>query len=193
MLKSFLFASLAFLLGSDAFANAFEGRVVIRDSQVYLTLNSAPSELYKIEGLSDQVNSQVKGLQDGDLLSATGELAEATKTAYVETVDFVGLKRILGRWKSQDGYRIYFKDFRSAVVEQKQPLPWNPEEQTTLDLVYAILPLKDENWSLFMTNRKSVRVGTLSIQNKTLSIQLVDQRTGKVTEDISLSPSAELP
>jgi len=108
-------------------------------------------------------------------------------------VDFVGIRRILGHWQSKDGYRIHFKDFRTAIVEKKQPLPWNPAEERTLDLVYAILPMKEANWSLFMSNRKTVRVGTLSIQEKTLDIQLVDQRTGKVTEDISLSPSVDLP
>ena len=193
MLKSLLCLTIGLFVSGNAFAGAFEGQVVIRNSQAFLVMSSAPTELWKIEGLSDQVNSQVKGLEGGDLLSATGELSKLNKTAYIETVDFVGLKRILGRWESQDGFRIYFKDFRSAVVEQKQPLPWNPEEEKTLDLVYAILPLKDENWSLFMSNRKTVRVGTLSIQAKVLSIQLVDQRTGKVTEDISLSPSADLP
>lgn len=193
MQTTLLTALLGLLISESAIANAFEGRVVFRNSVAHIVMDSAPTELWKIEGLSDQVTSQVKGLQEGDLLSATGELVISNKTAYVETVDFVGLKRILGRWESKDGYSINFKDFRSAVVAQKQPLPWDPNEEKTVNLVYAILPLKESNWSLFMSNRKTVRVGTLSIQETKLSIQLVDQRTGKVTEDISLSPSAELP
>ncbi len=193
MQKILLLLVLGLLVCENALAGAFEGRVVLRNSVAHLVMSSAPTEFWRIEGLSDQVTSQVKGLEEGDLLSATGELHLASKTAYVETVDFVGLKRILGRWESKDGYRIYFKNFRSAVVEQKQPLPWNPNEEKTVDLVYAILPLKDSNWSLFMSNRKTVRVGTLSIHESKIAIQLVDQRTGKVTEDISLSPSVELP
>lgn len=192
-MQKYLFCLLGLFISANAFGAAFEGRVVMKDSQAYLALTSASADLWRIEGLSDQVTSQIKGLQDGDLLSATGELTKLNQTAYVETVDFVGLKRILGHWESEDGFQIFFKDFRTAVVEQKQPLPWNPEEEKTLDLVYAILPLKEENWSLFLSNRKTVRVGTLSIQNRVLSIQLVDQRTGKVTEDISLFPSVELP
>ncbi len=193
MQTTLLTVLLGLLISESAMATAFEGRVVFRNSIAHIVIDSAPTEVWKIEGLSDQVTSQVKGLQEGDLLSATGELVISNKTAYVETVDFVGLKRILGRWESKDGYSIYFKDFRSAVVAQKQPLPWDPNEEKTVNLVYAILPLKESNWSLFMSNRKTVRVGTLSIQETKLSIQLVDQRTGKVTEDISLSPSAELP
>lgn len=193
MQKTILSILLGLLVGESALAGAFEGHVVIRDSVAHLVMNSAPTELWRIEGLSEQVTSQVKGLQEGDLLSATGELHLANKTAYVETVDFVGLKRILGHWESKDGYRIFFKDFRSAIVEQKQPLPWNPDEEKTVNLVYAILPLKESNWSLFMSNRKTVRVGTLTVNETNLSIQLVDQRTGKITEDISLSPSGVLP
>lgn len=193
MLKSFITLTIGLFLSANAFANAFEGHVVIRDAQTFLVLPNEPAQQWKIEGLSDQVNSQLRTLRDGDLLSATGELTPATHTAYVETVDFVGLKRILGRWESTDGVRIHFKDFRTAIVETKKPLPSNPAEDRTLDLVYAILPLKESNWSFFMSNRKTVRVGTLSIQAKTLDIQLVDQRTGLVTEDISLSPSIDLP
>lgn len=193
MQKILLTALLGLLVSESAFADAFEGRVVIRDSVAHIVMSSAPNEFWRIEGLSDQVTAQVKELHEGDLLSATGELVLSNKTAYVETVDFVGLQRILGRWESKDGYRIYFKDFKSAVFEQKQSLPANPNEDKTINLVYAILPLKESNWSLFMSNRKTVRVGTLSIEKSKLAIQLVDQRTGKVTEDISLSPSVELP
>jgi hypothetical protein len=181
------------LSSSLAFGEAFEGQVSIVNGQAMLIADGA-TDSWKIQGTSDQVISQLNTLQDGDYLSATGELNEAHQTAFVETVDFVGLKRILGRWVSKDGYSINFIDFRTAVVEQKQDLPWDPAGKK-VDLVYAMLPLKEQNWSLFMSNRKTVRIGTLSIEEKAkvkaLSIQLVDQRTGQITEDISLSPSAD--
>lgn len=177
------------LASSLALGEAFEGQVSIVNGQATIVAEGF-QEVWKIEGTSDQVKEQLSTLHDGDYLSATGELNKAHQTAFVETVDFVGLKRILGRWVSKDGYSINFIDFRTAVVEQKQELPWDPAGKK-VDLVYAILPLKEENWSLFMSNRKTVRIGTLSIQKNALSIELVDQRTGKITEDISLSPSTE--
>lgn len=181
------------LVASVALADTFDGRISIKDGQKYFTPSTTPNVVWKLDGLSDEVKTQLGSLQDGDFLSATGELTKLDQTAYVETVDFVGLKRILGRWVSKDGTSIVFKDFRSAEVEQQQPLPWNPDDERKVDLVYTILPLKAADWSLLMSNRKTVRVGTLQIHDSDLTIQLVDQTTGKITEDISLSPSNQTP
>lgn len=191
MLRGITFSLLAFTTASAAHADGFEGRISIRNGIAYVAPYENTHDLWKLEGTSEQTFAQLRALRDGDFLSATGELVQRNHSAYVEAVDFVGLKRILGRWVSRDGYTIEFKDFRSAVVEQQKPLPWNPQDERKVDLVYTILPLKETNWSLLMSNRKTVRVGTLSIQdtNKTLSIQIVDQSTGKIAQDISLSQS----
>lgn len=121
-------------------------------------------------------------LENLDFVRCSGHL-EASR-AFVNSIDFVGLRRILGSWKAGNLlFQFYsFSDLSIFSVTSNPNLPHG-------NYKYAITPANTpQDWRIFFTDEKQVLVGSLNFSPGATSamIQLYDSSSGRVVQKIHL-------
>lgn len=118
------------------------------------------------------VNRQLFMLEPGDFAFITGR--KQTKNSFVvESIDFAGLKRLLGSWRSQE-FIWQFDSYSNISVININ----NMQKMENLSMNYSVAPNEDNSWTIFLSNPTFNRVGSLYIVNHLMIMQFDDPETG---------------
>ncbi len=153
------------------------GRMDIEGKRFFLLSNELKVRAVKAEIQSTDFKTQttLQNLQNGDLIRATVSPSETPGVLLVESIDFVGLNRLLGRWLTRPPVStqaiVDFHDFSNMTI-------FLPGSETHFQ--YAITPKNASSWRLFITDQSTVQLGELLIRDKTIEIHFFDPRTGQV-------------
>jgi hypothetical protein len=134
--------------------------IVARDGEIarLASLPGAPT----LVSADREVESSLRRLSTGDFLLANGSLAPGR--ALIESIDAIGLKALLGRWRAASGdifefanfnrINLYFIDSRQGAAGAYQsPVTWS----------YTLSPCQGKKWAIFLGNDASVMMGELEI------------------------------
>jgi hypothetical protein len=147
--------------------------------------------IYPIESGAPDVEESLKKLSTGDLISGSGVFTDSGKIS-LEYIDYVGLRRMLGKWISSDGL-LQVKNFS----EMKFYPHTNSDTETTVPMTlanvpktfqYSVTPSGGKAWVLFLSdaNAKTTTFATIQINGANATLKTFDSETGGVTKTLRL-------
>jgi hypothetical protein len=206
LIFGFLFIALIFSVNANAHpANSndiIRGQIINEGGVSDLQLKTETLDVYKISG-SQTLTARLRKLKNGDFIVATGVLYASEyaagpqpeqKTAFLDSIQTVGLQELLGLWRSSRWEVFEFQDFsRLNLYLTHSDGQSDPSFSRTHELSYAITLENSADYSIFISdNLKKVMAGSLHMsgagETESLTLTLFDPATGQVAEKISLSP-----
>ncbi|MFV8259238.1 hypothetical protein ACNQKP_15635 [Bdellovibrio bacteriovorus] len=170
-------------------ARPISGTVERDASGVYLRADSSCVR-YLIDTKSTDADISVRKLSTGDTLTASGVLDSSTCTAVIESVDYVGLRKMLGYWHSADGL-ITVRDFNSLSF---YPITLNDfqngQSYSEVDPIvyrYSMTPSDGKDWVLFLSDSTSTTFATIRFNKSRATMKIYDSDTGNVTRTLYLN------
>ncbi len=153
-----------------------------------LTLTMSRSGLqYSLFARSRHVMLDLQKLEAGDYLSGEGVVYDGRATIEVTAVKFVGLRKMLGIWRTTDWKVFNFKNFsRLDLYLPDSSISSQPVYLRSLR--YTVAPDNGDTWSILIVDSRSVDVGSLSVDKDSMRIRVFDPKTGNIAQTIHLSP-----
>lgn len=141
----------------------------------YTILDLQNGKFFKLVAGTDAAKKSLEKLNNGDIVKGTASLIQ--ETYVIESIDFVGLQRLLGLWKTKSTI-VNFVDF--STVQFHIPGMLN-------NYNYAISPTNmNDQWQVYFSDSSSVILGALTVSDQNATITLFDTETGNVTESLEL-------
>ena len=184
-MRTAVFILLLLLAFSEAHATKILGLVKHKSNQICLHI-AETNKTYKLMAQTAEVQKSLDKLKDGDLISGQGQLKLVNNTIALNSINYVGLKKILGLWISKDQFNYDFKDYENLSLSA-------PILSQANDITYRVTPGDNDNWSIIFLNSNSVKVGKISFISQAppaeseLQIFLYDAASGGVTQEIYLN------
>ena len=156
--------------------------------QWLLVLNDKEFTLNARRNVSEQLNK----LDAGDIISGTGIVNNATDSIELLSIDYVGLKKILGLWFSREGL-IEFKNFTTLnfYPRQKASGDYLVSKAYLVDYQqqyrYSMTPSNGREWTLYLTDKKATSLGTLIVDGNIAVLKIYDSNTGDLVKALRLS------
>ena len=145
------------------------GEVKITEDGTCINIAGHPKP-YKVISNSAEVSNALSKLRNGDFISGQGRHHLGSQSIVLNSIDYVGLKKILGHWVSKDQITYYFKDYENLHLSA--PILNAPNKWT-----YRISPGLNDNWSVIFLDENSVKIGELDfktpVENAPLQLQII--------------------
>lgn len=177
-----LLINLVFCLAFSQIANAAEtikGRIKVIDGTYLIVTKNQVA--YTMEFTSSVSEQQIKRLGNGDFASVSVNSSPlAAGLVYVLSVDYVGLKSLLGTWRSENDMcyefstftrlYVYTPNFDDECVRSEEPEQFNKYS-------YFINPDVDA-WNMLLSNKNNEFFGELTLTNDLeTELELFDAQT----------------
>ncbi len=190
--------------------SAVSGAVLIQgpilkntEGEIFCRLDNKSSEKPILVDASDRtIKKDLSKLEAGDWLIGYGNILPTPRKVVLNSISFVGLKRILGTWRDAQWDLFDFEDFSRLFLCPSTPFHAFPEiidfgfgskagrpnEDCELQkLTYRIVPDSGSSWSIFIADQERVGVGSLYIGQQGLRLILYSE-SGEPVQDLFLSP-----
>lgn len=176
----------SFFFSVAAWSASIEGTVVRDPKGVFLKVEQSPGDpsssvIFTLNSPSTSTLIQIGRLEDGDLVSAGGVLDYTSRVALINSIEYVGLKKLLGRWYTSD--RIFeFSSFTDLHL-------YKPNPPNVTNFRYSTAPSSGNDWTLFLsdTNNKRTVLATIRFSKTAATLKLIDSETGGIAETIRLT------
>jgi hypothetical protein len=187
--QSLLLVSLLFFSFTGSAEVVVLSGFVSKKENGYVLVEEKTSKRYDLRALNSETIESLKHLKHYDYISGYGEVKD-NQIVLLESIDYVGLRRLLGLWHSADNV-LNFVSFRSVkVVEQLQFIGdlgiLDVFKESTYD--YAISPGSGGSWRVFFSDSDSVILASLTLSAKSdeARLELYDSSTGDITKELVL-------
>lgn len=179
-MKFFLFTLSLLIVAFGAWARTpVSGFLATQDSQFFLRTDE--NEIFLIETTSSpSVLSLLVRLSPGDYLLGQGEIQPGTQSLRMTSVDYVGLKKLLGSWTSQRG-TFHFKNFTDATfqtVRRNKPV--------RADLRYSTAPTQNNSWVVFFSEKETTLLSTIFFDGPEIDMNIYQPETGELVQTLRL-------
>ncbi len=170
-------------------ASPIYGFVEVTDHR-YLLHQDA--ETFEIQSANSEVTKTLNRLRTGDYLAFEGYISPGQKKAVIQSMDWVGLQRLLGFWKTRDKKIIEVSSFTNMKFHQGNPTEIfyrdrkSRYENNGINVNYRVAPSVGTSWSLFISSQGKYKLGRMLLNDREITINLFDSETGKVTKTITL-------
>ena len=187
-MKNVLFA-LLFLFFQSAFALQFDGDIVRVGTKNHIFLKS-DNKKYILSGSSPIIAMHLTRLNEGDFISVEGKKTANFTTLTVDSINYVGLRDLLGTWTSDDSSFCYHfnthTDFSISSQIGEECLP-----SETGFYTYLINP-HSQQWVMLVAGQHKSYVGDVNIVGKkNVEIDLYNSETGVVVRHLNLKKLSE--
>lgn len=172
------------LFSLNTMALSFEGRVSKSKSRISF-FDITNDKNYKLVGSTSIISKYLKKLSDGDFISIDGTKSEQLNTLTVNSVNYFGLKTLLGTWIGDDAFCYNFTSFTEFSISQSiSGEKCAPVFEPTY--TYFVNP-STTSWVMLLAGERGSYVGDLLINSpKDIQIQLYDSETGDILRKIYL-------
>lgn len=187
----FLFFVLTAMLSAVAFAaQTVSGSVSIEGKSMYLKTDD-PCHRYLVLSSSEAAISALVKLAAGDVVIATGIKNPGECSVAIESVEYVGLRRMLGNWYSREAV-INVQDFNSMKYYPAQSIASNGNKvyasvsTNPVEYNYSLVPGSGKEWVLFLSDSKSTTFGTIQFNRGSAVMKIYNSETGELTKTLIL-------
>lgn len=151
-----------------------------KDASGYVLLESETQKSFRLRAANSETQKNLDKLNNFDFISGLGEFI-SEDIVLLDSVELVGLRKLLGLWRATDGL-INFLDYSSLsiFIEQQSDI-------TRYNFNYAVTPSTGEQWKIFLTDSKSVILGSLSFKRSKLHLEMYDPKTGNIAAKFTLT------
>jgi len=155
--------------------------------ELYLTVRTSSVPL-KIVPVGLTLLGDLSKLRDGDFIIGSGTLNANEKTVLLEAIESVGLQEVLGIWRADNWDVFEFRDFSRLNLYRPTADPGRAIRLAKIhELSYVLAPERGDSYSIFLSDDRSVQVGTLKVRDKNILLSVFDT-SGRIMSNISLSP-----
>lgn len=174
-----LIASLvAFLFTQDLWASektTIRGYLVL-ESDPYRFIEANTLKSFKLRIATESAKQAIQKLHQFDAIQGVASLVNGD-TYVLESIEFVGLRKLIGKWQSPAELYQFLDYNRLAVTENEK----------THNLSYALSPGQGNAWRMFFTDENSVAIGSLKLENEVAQIEIFDPESGQVSRTLPLT------
>lgn len=185
-MRNLFLVLLIFTFTKTALAESFNGVLTKTQSDTFITITKDSTQLFKVKAVTVEATDSMQKLETGDLISANGNIDCDNKVIQLESIDYVGLKKILGLWVS-DSNLMNFSTFNNLsiypLLSKKRLLAASPKT----DLQYSVAPYKGNEWAVFLSSKTSTIFATIAVDNDSAVMKIFDTDTGENTRTIRLT------
>lgn len=159
-------------------------------TEISIQLNNT-QQVMTLQISSEQDKKLLRRLSTGDYIAFQGQ--KSTKKNYLKllSIDFIGLKKLLGTWTGDDGLCYNFTRFSQLTVYD-QTFNRSCLVPTTLDLVfpkafkYFITP-NEGDWDVLVGDSDVYYTAEFQfIGPNNISAQIFDTETGEIVSELNL-------
>ncbi len=149
----------------------------------FITFNYG-SQKYQVSSLPGEVTDSIAKMESGDTFIGNGQIDENKKTVLITSLDYVGLKKMLGLWYS-GGSVMDFTSFTDLSVYpfNTHPLILNLDKT---DIRYSVAPFRGNQWAVFLSSRNSTLFGTLEFEGTEAILRVFNSETGNASSTMRL-------
>lgn len=165
---------------------AFSGFLTKKGTEYYFTPKS--SELfYQITSKSPYVDLSLSRLETGDFIAGNGTLDTTNKKIQIESVDYVGLRKLLGPWLGSEGTMV-FKDFSTMRFTPRfRDIRLDTKlAQYQKEFRYSVSPSDGNEWALFLSDDKSTTFATMEFTKNKVIMKIFESESGKIVRTLKL-------
>ena len=180
LLKSISVLSIILLSSVSGFAETIHGTISI-DQGIYYITPLKSTKRFMLKSTSIDAAEQIKRLKNKDFLVGNGDI----KDTYIVllSVDFVGLRELIGVWMDELETSLFnFHDFSNVSLYY----PGGTKLVLIDRLQYSIAPGSNDEWKVFFTDANHVRLATLSLEKNQASLQFYDTQSGEISKTVEL-------
>lgn len=161
-----------------------EGEIT-RDKTGVLKITLPTSKEFEIKSAKRQCQEDLSHLDTGDHLVGLGRIQSIKKLIWLDEVEMVGIKKVLGNWDdARQRKRFQFRDFTSLDVSDLARVRGQ-------SLNYRLVPDKKDEWTIFLSTDTTVKVGTMKYLPSKISLEVIDMKTGQVGEQYNLNSASK--
>ncbi|WP_413574645.1 hypothetical protein ACLVWU_10485 [Bdellovibrio sp. HCB290] len=173
-----------------ASAQTVGGTVALKGQQMFLKTDD-PCNNYLVASNNETALNALIKLAPGDVITATGKKNPAHCTVAIESVEYVGLRRLLGNWYSSEAV-INVQDFNSMKFYAAQKISENGNtvykyiSQTPIEYSYSLIPSAGNEWVMFLSDSKSTTFGTIQFHRGSAVLKIYRSDTGALNKTLIL-------
>ena len=191
---TFIFSCVTFLLVFSSISNAYDtSNVTITGTLLknlttenWLGLKTSSGHIYKLKSEDKEVMATLQKLEDGDLISGTGLLDNATKFVALHSLTFIGLKRLLGFWWTSFGFA-EIQTFSEMSFYQPLLREAQKSYSTKKSYQYSISPSANTSWVVFLSDDKTVYYTSMEFNGASASMKMYNPETGALMKTIDFT------
>jgi hypothetical protein len=175
----------AVLLSISIFAKAaiYEGDVQKTRSQTYI-VNKADNKKYLLVNSTSLLGVHLAKLNTGDFISVEGTGNTSQKTITVKSINYVGLRNLIGSWVSNEPYCYNFVNHNLFTVTRK--INERCTQELASEYTYLVNP-HAQSWVVLVSGEYNSYVGDIHLlNNQSLEIDLYDSESGAILRQLSL-------
>lgn len=168
-------------------AQSVTGFLTRSGDKFYLT-PSKSSNRYLILPEDLDVVSSLERLNNGDLITGHGSIDTTNKKLRLISVDYVGLRKILGPWVGSEG-QLMFKDFSTMKFSPRfssKSNRENPRKAYQKEFRYTLSPSEGEEWALFLSDDKSTTFATVAFGKRKITMKIYESESGRIIRTLKL-------
>lgn len=159
-------------------------------AEITIQINNT-QQIMTLQISTDRDKKLMARLNAGDYLAFQGQKLTMENTLKLLSIDYVGLKTLLGTWTGNDGLCYHFSRFTQITVYE-QNFSHTCLVPTALDLVfpssfkYFITP-NESNWDVLVGNKDVYYTAEFQfIGPNNISAQIFDTETGEIVSELNL-------
>jgi hypothetical protein len=191
-LLSFLVIFLCAHTIQAASSATFAGFVEKTASGVFIRSTDASQSRISIIGVPFELRELFSKLSSGDFVTGSGTLQGGSQSMFIESIETVGLQKIIGRWTNKENILV-FKSFSELQVST------NPADKDAgasqqnnfgtekSNLRYSLAPGQTDDWTIFMSNQDATVLGSLSVDANVAVLKIYNPDTGKPMKVLRLN------
>ena len=165
-------------------ATRYDGRMNKTKNQIFF-IDEVSHQSYSVTGSTPIISTYLNKLSPGDFISIEGSLNINLTILTINSVNYIGLKALLGTWTGDDLYCYNFSSFTEFSISHfgqgKKCFPADAPSYT-----YFVNPTTS-SWVMLLAGDRGSYVGELKINNpKDIEIELYDSETGDILRSIHL-------
>ena len=186
-LWAFIVAASLFTL--EAHADSLAGVLQKKDGAFFLNLSST-NELYALTNVSAEASASLIKMESGDYINGSGDIDQKAHKISLQTLDYVGLKKLLGVWYSGDAV-MNFSSFTDLSVYPfgiaiKRPSTVGISLSAKTDFRYSTAPYYGDSWALFLSDSVGTTFATLEIAGESATLRTFNTDTGALKRTLRL-------
>ncbi|MEK6774049.1 MAG: hypothetical protein AABY64_08915 [Bdellovibrionota bacterium] len=184
---SFLFMALPLGFAQESGQVSVTGTVIKNLTAFsWVGLKTSSGHIYKLKAESAEVTATLSKLEEGALISGFGQIDDSSKVASLQSLSFIGLKRLLGFWWTSLG----FAEIRtfSEMNFYSQPQPNNRDPATIkTSYQYSISPSTNPSWVIFLSDDQGVYYTSMDFQGASAEMRMYNPETGALIKTIDFT------
>lgn len=192
-MKILLIFSLIFACTTALSAEQVTGKVIREGADIYVEGDSeSVCKRYLLESGNKDTEKTLFKLTSGDLVNGSGAISNTDCRILLKNVDYVGLRRLLGYWYSDEGI-VSVKNFSSLSFYSARGKASSSSSQnifktgTPTNYRYSLMPTDTSEWVIFLSDSNTTTFATIQFIRESILLKVFHSETGDVIKVLHLS------